>query len=357
MATSAARRLAAKGHLVHVAEAVAEMQPRVLSAISSWLPSPPPQQAPPPQRAAGASPRRHSRRASLGLAAGVFTRDFSVGRSIGEGSFGTVFEATSLRDGAVKAVKTVRSEELRRNEIVSVRKVHAEARRRGDAPLTNVMNLDTVYREGEQTHIVSDKYEGGDLLDFMLDMKGGLPEDHAARLSRQVLRSVAEVHRAGVAHLDVKPENLLFRHSRPAATASDPVAMTRGIEANELVLVDFGSSQSMPDDEPQAGMPEGTGTEAYMAPELFEQRASKASDLWSAGVVSYVLLTGQMPFRKTKDPRSQRRLIREGEFLRSARYTQLSPGARSFVEKLLCTEASARMTMDEALSHEFVARP
>lgn len=286
------------------------------------------------------SPRRRG-----GSSNTLFAREYSIGRTLGSGAFGTVYEAKSTRDGAMKAVKVVPTKDMRMDEVKMATKVHTAAKEQGLAA-TNVMNIEAVFEDRAQTRVVSELLKGGELFDYVLD-KGNLAEKEAARLSQQVLESIQQCHRAGIAHLDVKPENFVFKKSLDSGS---PRARRRVRTDNELVLIDFGCSQEVA---PMGGEKtiesKHAGTVNYAAPEVLDNRASLASDLWSAGVCAYVMMTGRMPFKQDCE-----RQIRRGDFSRKGPWQHLSPQAQSFVESLCVVDPTKRMTVDEALNHEFL---
>jgi len=277
-----------------------------------------------------------------------FARDFSVGQSIGSGAFGEVFEATRASDGSKKAVKIIPTKLMREqeHEIKMVNRVQIEAER-GNRDASNVMNVEAVYTGSQETQVVTDLLAGGELLDYMFDKNCALEELEAAELSKQVLESIKTCHKAGVAHLDVKPENFVFK--------TPPSPANKWNSRNGLVLIDFGSAAEAgcAHQQGETALERSAGTAAYMAPELLDQKASLASDLWSAGCVSYTMLTGSMAFRTDPHPED----LRSGNFNRTdAAYKKLSPEARSFIETLVHPDPKKRMTVDEALKHDFIKK-
>jgi len=276
-----------------------------------------------------------------------FAREFSMGRALGSGAFGTVYEAIKSSDGSKKAVKVVPTRLMQNNEINMVRKVHTEAQRE-NRDASNVMNVDAVYNGSEETKVVTDLLAGGELLDYVFDKKCKFEELEAAKISKQVLESIKTCHKAGVAHLDVKPENFVFK--KPRANTPDG--------GNGLVLIDFGSATEAGcvHKQEETSLKSAAGTMAYAAPELLDKKASLASDLWSAGIVSYILLTGTMPFKADPCPEDLHD-VRNGNFNKTdMAWTRLSPEAKRFVEKLVHPNPKKRMTVEEALKHDFIIK-
>eukprot|EP00947_MAST-08B_sp_MAST-8B-sp1_P000619 g619.t1 len=164
-----------------------------------------------------------------------------------------------------------------------------------------VQTLVALYESEEYVYLVTELLLGPDLYDF-IDSRLQTPEDSidektALMLGGQMLSAAEAIHRAGLAHLDIKPENFVFR----TASVDSP-----------LVMVDFGSAepfQLAPYAETTAEYQEGLddeldeiklnrlcGTAAYLSPEVAEGRFSSRSDVWSIGVVLYAILCGDVPF-------------------------------------------------------------
>jgi calcium/calmodulin-dependent protein kinase I len=204
-----------------------------------------------------------------------------------------------------------------------------------------------VYEDEARLYIMMELLRGGELLNRVIDGPGALPEAGAAAVMAQLLRALDELHGRGVIHRDVKPENLLFR-SEDADSG--------------VVLTDFGLSLVV--GQPDL-IPEAAGTFGYAAPEVLEERHySPACDVWSAGVVAYVILCGQMPFVwlgcDDYTGLLRRHLV---EARRGPRFDtmawqgrKLSSLAQDFISQMLQhpLEPARRPTPGELLNHEWL---
>jgi calcium-dependent protein kinase len=120
---------------------------------------------------------------------------------------------------------------------------------------------------------------GGELFERLLD-KGKYSEKDASRVMRQILQAVADCHINGVIHRDLKPENFLYE-----STAED----------SQLKVTDFGLSDFFSVSHPKP-FDDVAGSAYYVAPEVLRRKYGPAADLWSCGVIMYILLTGEARF-------------------------------------------------------------
>ena len=276
--------------------------------------------------------------------------DYSVGDLIGQGSFASVWKATCRNTGKEFAMKS-----LLKHENTEWRKEVALCRRVQDTPQTRtskVMQIRDVYESREEAFIVSDLCLGGDLLDWMIDdTNNSVNEMQSLCMARNMLMAAESCHRAGLAHLDIKPENFCFR--------------TKDVDS-ELVLVDFGSA------EPFARAPYATttgsyekhlddevdlkrlvGTAKYISPECWDGRFSSRSDVWSIGVILYALLSNQLPFsiqeenELFKKPESVRPFLRNQ--MSQEGWEHVSDPVKSLVRNMLNPESAERASTTECL--------
>ena len=188
----------------------------------------------------------------------------------------------------------------------------------------------------EDDFIVTDLYTGGELFDHVVD-KGDdtLSEVAAARIIKQVLEAVQYLHSKNVTHRDLKPENIVFK----------------SMEKPDIVLVDFGNATKFKQGE---FLYDQTGTSLYVAPEVlkgdgYDQRA----DAWSVGVVLYITMTGEPPFEGDTTHDIEENVMRGNFRLDGGIWNYISDNGKDLVRKLMCVDVNDRLTIDEALQHEW----
>lgn len=176
---------------------------------------------------------------------------------------------------------------------------------------------------------------GGELFDRIVE-KGSYSEKDAADLIKQVLSAVAYMHEEGVVHRDLKPENLLYYS--PDADS-------------KIMISDFGLSKM----EDSGVMATACGTPGYVAPEVLAQKPyGKAVDVWSIGVISYILLCGYPPFYDENDANLFAQILK-GEFeFDSPYWDDISEEAKDFIRSLMCVNVENRLTCHTALEHSWI---
>jgi len=251
---------------------------------------------------------------------------------LGTGSFSQVRLAESKENpGNFYAIKIIDrkllkgKEELLENEISVLRQL--------DHP--NVVKLLEAYESKTSVYLVMELVTGGELFDRIVQ-KGLYTENDAADLIKQVLLAVAYMHSEGVAHRDLKPENLLYYSTD---------------EDSKIMISDFGLSK-MTD---SGIMRTACGSPGYIAPEILEQKSyGQKVDVWSIGVISYILLCGYPPFH---DPNVTNLFgqILKGEFeFHSPYWDEISNYAKEFIRQLICVDVDKRLSCEEALEHAWI---
>jgi calcium-dependent protein kinase len=195
----------------------------------------------------------------------------------------------------------------------------------------HVARLLDVYETDTQINLVMECVEGGELFDRVSKMKG-FSEQDSADATRQMLLALHHVHSHGMVHRDLKLENFLFDHKG----------------CNHLKMIDFGFSKLV-----EGRMKTSCGTLAYVAPEVLERNYTSACDLWSMGVIVFVLLSGHMPFYGNSE--EQMKAVERAKYeFKPAHWANISATAKSFVKSLLEKDPSKRLTSKTALQHPWI---
>ena len=180
--------------------------------------------------------------------------------------------------------------------------------------------------------------KGGELFDRIVE-RGSYTEKDASGLVKQILSAVAYMHSKGVVHRDLKPENLLY-HSVD--------------DDSKIVLSDFGLSKV----ECSGIMNTPCGTPGYVAPEVIMQMPyDKSVDVWSIGVISYVLLCGYLPFYDDNDANLFAQILTGKVEFDSPYWDDITDNAKDFVSQLMCVDAEKRLSCEEALKHTWITGP
>jgi len=255
---------------------------------------------------------------------------YSFGKVLGKGGFSVVKLATNKETGKQAAIKVIDKEagkdelSLMQREIDIMRKLKHK----------NIVELYDVFDEADHLYLVLEFITGGELFEQIVS-RGHYSERDAANIIRQILEAVDYMHSNGVAHRDLKPENLLCS----------------GKDNMDIKITDFGLSKSFGESTLQTAC----GTPDYVAPEVLLGKPYDSSvDIWSVGVITYILLCGFPPFYG-KDNQEIFEKIMQAKFdFPSPDWDDISDEAKQFVKDMLVREPNARQTAAECLANAWI---
>ncbi|XXG39946.1 hypothetical protein AAC387_Pa01g0777 [Persea americana] len=258
-------------------------------------------------------------------AAKVLFGKYELGKLLGCGAFAKVYHARNIRSGQSVAIKAISKHKILKGGLVSQVKREISIMRRLRHP--HIVKLFEVLATRTKIYFVLEYVKGGEL--FAKVAKGRLSEDLSRRYFQQLISAVGFCHSRGVFHRDLKPENLLLD------------------ESGDLKVSDFGLSAVSEQIRNDGMFHTLCGTPAYVAPEILAKKGYDGAkvDIWSCGVILFVLNAGYLPFN---DPNLMvmYRKIYKGQF-RCPRWT--SPDMKRILHRLLDTNPATRITVDEIL--------
>ncbi|KAJ0264764.1 CBL-interacting serine/threonine-protein kinase 4 [Hirschfeldia incana] len=251
---------------------------------------------------------------------------YELGRRLGSGSFAKVHLARSVATGDLVAVKIIDKKRTIESNMEPriIREIDAMRRLR-DHP--NILKIHEVMATKSKIYLVMELAVGGELFSKLL-RRGRLPESAARRYFQQLASALRFSHLHGVAHRDVKPQNLLLDR-----------------EGN-LKVSDFGLS-ALPEHLRDGLLHTACGTPAYTAPEIISRRGYDGgkADAWSCGVILYVLLVGYVPFDDSNIASMYRKIQR-----REYRFPSwISKQARSIISQMLDPNPDTRMSIEAVM--------
>jgi serine/threonine protein kinase len=267
-----------------------------------------------------------------------FTAKYELGHEVGRGHFGHTCYAKVRRGdqkGQPVAVKIISKAKM--TTAIAIEDVRREVKIL--KALTGHHNLVRFYDSCEDNlnvYIVMELCEGGELLDRILSRGGRYTEEDAKIVVQQILSIVSFCHLQGVVHRDLKPENFLF-------TTKD--------EHAQLKAIDFGLSDFIKPDE---RLNDIVGSAYYVAPEVLHRSYSMEADVWSIGVITYILLCGSRPFWARTESGIFRAVLRADPSFEEAPWPSVSAEAKDFVKRLLNKDLRKRMTAAQALTHPWI---
>ncbi|CAL5213191.1 unnamed protein product [Lathyrus oleraceus] len=267
-----------------------------------------------------------------------FTSKLEVGEEVGRGHFGYTCSAKFKKGehkGQQVAVKVIPKAKM--TTAIAIEDVRREVKiLRALNGHSNLVQFYDSFEDQENVYIVMELCEGGELLDMILSRGGKYSEDDAKAVMVQILNVVAFCHLQGVVHRDLKPENFLY-------TSKD--------ESSELKAIDFGLSDFVRPDE---RLNDIVGSAYYVAPEVLHRSYSTEADVWSIGVIAYILLCGSRPFWARTESGIFRAVLKADPGFEEVPWPSLSSEAKDFVKRLLNKDPRKRISAAQALSHPWI---
>ncbi|KAJ0077046.1 hypothetical protein Patl1_36189 [Pistacia atlantica] len=266
-----------------------------------------------------------------------------MGDEVGRGHFGYTCSA-KYKKGEFKdqqvAVKVIPKSKM--TTAIAIEDVRREVKIL--QALTGHNNLVKFYEAFEDTdnvYVVMELCEGGELLDRILARGGKYSEEDAKVVLVQILNVVAFCHLQGVVHRDLKPEPFLYQN----------FLYTTKDESSQLKAIDFGLSDFVRPDE---RLNDIVGSAYYVAPEVLHRSYGTEADVWSIGVIAYILLCGSRPFWARTESGIFRAVLKADPSFDDGPWPSLSLEAKDFVKRLLNKDPRRRMTAAQALSHPWI---
>jgi len=262
-----------------------------------------------------------------------FEDNYNWGEQIGIGTFSVVHEVTNKESGELFAAKKVTRKDLHPSDAVALHDEISALQKL--AGCDHIVKLYDVYDEADYTIMAMECMGGGDLIDRIAE-KCHYTEYDAKEVSRKLIMAVSHCHKHKIANRNLKPESLLLK------AGSD----------TDVKISDFGYAKTVTFPN---SLRTQCGTEGYVAPEILEHRPSYdvACDMWSVGVVIYIVLGGYRPFRGEGDEVMKQ--IRYGEYKFHKRYwSHVSKEAKSLIQQMLTVDPQQRITAEDALKSDWV---
>lgn len=259
-----------------------------------------------------------------------FEDSYEWGLQLGSGATAKVYHCLRKADKKEFAVKVIEKKIDRK-----IVKTEIGALLRMQHP--NILRLEQVFETSSRILMVLELVTGGELFERIVE-KTFYSESEAAKCVEEILRAVNELHTNGIVHRDLKPENLLY------ATRADD---------SPVKIADFGLSKILQE---HALMQTVCGTPGYCAPEVLRGVAYDAAvDMWSVGVIVYILLCGYEPFYDDDGDQAMfRKILKANYEFHDPWWNEVSASAKDLVTQLLLLDPRKRLTSQQALSHPWL---
>ena len=274
----------------------------------------------------------------LTIASGQFVKEgigdlysnYELCNYIGKGGFGRVYKVRHKLSNQYRAMKIIQCKSTSENHSIAINK-EINILKNLDHP--NIIKVYEIYSSEKYVYTINELCTGGELFDKIVDVKH-FSESAACNIMRQLLSAVAYCHENGVIHRDLKPENILIESSEE-----------KDKEFFQIKVIDFGTCEILK----KKKLTEQIGTSFYIAPEVLKNGYNEKCDLWSCGVILYILLCGSPPFYGKNEKEIFRKIL-DGNFtFRHKIWNKISTEAKNLVLKLLQVNPAKRLSAQDAL--------
>jgi len=265
---------------------------------------------------------------------GDIEKAYEFKTELGRGAFSIVYLATQKATGQQYAVKVINKKDLGKDYEKNL-KMEVDILKKVNHP--NIIALKELFDTPDKLYLIMELVTGGELFDKIVE-KGSYTESEASHLVHKIVSAVAYLHNLGIVHRDLKPENLLLK---------------RADNDLEIAIADFGLSKIVGQ---QMMMQTACGTPSYVAPEVLDASGyDNAVDMWSIGVITYILLCGFPPFYGDTVPEIFEQIMAAKFEYPEEYWGSISNDAKQFIERLLVVDPAQRLSAVDALRHPWLA--
>jgi len=260
---------------------------------------------------------------------------YDIKDEIGRGAFSVVKVGIHRKTGKKFAIKIIEKTNLG----ADLNRLQTEIKILKQVDHPNIIKLKELFETSSTLAIVTELVTGGELFDKIVE-QGSYSEKDASILVAKMVSAIDYLHKRGIVHRDLKPENLLLK---------DENSIT------EVKIADFGLSKIVGTN--FSLMLTACGTPSYVAPEVLTATGyDKEVDLWSIGVITYILLCGFPPFYNENISKLFEEIMQADYDFPDEYWAHISDKAKDFVSKLLVSDPSRRLTAAEALQHPWISQ-
>ncbi|CAD8118042.1 unnamed protein product [Paramecium sonneborni] len=257
---------------------------------------------------------------------------YLIKEMIGQGGFGKVYKVVHKQTGMTRALKMILKEKMKQED---QEKLLEETSILMDIDHPNIVKLYEIFSDTFSYYLISEYCDGGELFEKIKHVQI-LTEKEIANYMKQILSAVSYCHQKGIVHRDLKPENILFDQKNKYAT---------------IKIIDFGASAKLQYCEK---LQKRIGTPFYVAPEVLNANYDEKCDIWSLGVILYILLCGYPPFF---GPNEQEVLlkVKKGEYsFDPSDWGKVSNQGKDLIRRMLLYDPTLRISASDALNHDWI---
>jgi calcium-dependent protein kinase len=255
----------------------------------------------------------------------IVTESYVILQTLGKGSYGSVKKVRHKNLGDIRAMKIV-------NKVRRTLSKEIEILRKISHP--NIINIYEIFEDRKKYYIITEFCEGGELFE-QITKKGFYNELEAAKIIKQILQAVNYLHQLNIVHRDIKPENIML------------LSHTHNLD---LKLIDFGTAVDVPKGK---RLKKFIGTSYYIAPEVIMEDYDFKCDVWSCGIILYILLCGIPPFNGNSNKQIYNNIRFQKLYFSQDEWKGISKDAIELIKNMLNKNPENRFSAEECLNHKW----
>ena len=275
---------------------------------------------------------KYGKKTFVGKSEGLFLDNYDVIKQLGKGGYGKVYEVKNKKSNEIRACK-----HLSKLNIKNLEKFEREINILINTDHPNIIKIYEVYESQRSLYLVMEECKGGEIFDRIIEhiqSKKMYSEKDAAEILQQVMSAIEYCHNNGICHRDLKPENLLYLNPG-------------GEKGNPIKVIDFGLSQII---SPEKRLKTKVGTAYYVSPEILNGDYTEKCDIWSAGVILYIFLSGDPPFNGPSDSDIYNKIAKMKFSFPEKKWKTISNDAKDLITHMIAPE-NERYTAEQVLKH------
>ena len=252
---------------------------------------------------------------------------YTIIKDLGHGSYGQVKKVKHKKLGEIRAMKIT-------NKKSTSSKYEIEILRKISHP--NITNVFEIFADSKKYYVIMEFLEGGELFDAITSI-GSFTEESACQVMKQLLSAIYYLHSNNIVHRDLKPENIMLLQKPENGNY-------------HIKLIDFGTAKIV---KPGKKMNKFIGTSYYIAPEVLKEKYDEKCDVWSCGIILYILLCGYPPFNGNTNVEIFHAIQNQNPLFAGEEWDDITSEAKELIKLMLRKNPNERWNAEECLKHRW----